>query len=146
VGSITHVPGCTHAKNAPDTDADPDSDPEERSCARRNGSPRQPKAGAQAAERTCIELQRAAIERREVAGDGQAEATAFTAMLAVLTAAALTAAPRLASAQQASGPGAAAKQPAEIIKTLEGQGYTNVHDVDWDDGAWECDDNFATGR
>jgi hypothetical protein len=86
------------------------------------------------------------MERRNEQEDVMRTHTAFTAMLAVLTAAALTAAPRLASAQQASGPGAAAKQPAEIIKTLEGQGYTNVHDVDWDDGAWEVEATAPGGK
>jgi hypothetical protein len=52
-----------------------------------------------------------------------------------------------ATAPATSGPARAAWQPARIVEHLQKQGYTNVHDVEWDDdGHWEVDAVNPAGR
>lgn len=70
------------------------------------------------------------------------------ALAATAAATVLLAASALAqtAAAPAPGPGSAAWQPARVIEHLQQAGYTNVHDVDWDDGAWEVDATNAAGR
>jgi hypothetical protein len=38
-----------------------------------------------------------------------------------------------------TGPQEAKVGAAEVIQRLEASGYGNVHDVEWDDGAWEIE-------
>ena len=43
-------------------------------------------------------------------------------------------------------PAEAAVQPDVLMRTLEGMGYTNVHDLEWDDGFWEVEAVSPQGR
>jgi hypothetical protein len=72
-----------------------------------------------------------------------------TRNLIAAAAAALVAggAPALAGSAlaQTAGP-PADPAAAEIVRTLEAQGYTNVHDVELDDGVWEADATAPDGK
>ena len=62
--------------------------------------------------------------------------------------AALLAASPLVFALPADAQGAAqsALSPAEIVKKVESEGYTNVHDVEFDDGRWELEATSPAGK
>lgn len=50
-----------------------------------------------------------------------------------------------ALAADAADPKAAGMSPAEIIRAVEGAGYTNIHDVEFDDGRWEMEATSPAG-
>jgi hypothetical protein len=43
-------------------------------------------------------------------------------------------------------PPANAKPLSEIIKSIEDQGYKNIEEVEFDDGAWEIEVHQASGK
>ena len=50
------------------------------------------------------------------------------------------------TAAQAQSPAAQATlSPAEIVKKVEAAGYTNVHDLEFDDGRWEVEATSPAG-
>lgn len=57
--------------------------------------------------------------------------------------AALLAGPALAQPDAAAGTSLTAEQ---VTAKLQAAGYTNVHDVEYDDGQWEADAVSADGR
>jgi hypothetical protein len=65
--------------------------------------------------------------------------TRHTALAAALLAG-IAAGPAIGRAQ-ATPPAA-----GDIVRSLEGRGYTNVHDAEWDDGHWEVDATNPSGK
>lgn len=56
-----------------------------------------------------------------------------------LAAAALSAALAGSAAAQGAAGDAAPLTAQQVTSKLEAAGYTGVHDLEWDDGAWEAD-------
>lgn len=67
-------------------------------------------------------------------------------MLPALAAGLLLAGVAGAQTAATAGPGGAAVQPAQIVERLQQAGYRDVHDVDWDDGAWELEATSPAGQ
>lgn len=63
--------------------------------------------------------------------------------LAIAGAALLLVAPITASAESMVPPGALS--PAEVVQKAEAAGYTNVNDIEFDDGRWEIEATSPAG-
>ena len=60
------------------------------------------------------------------------------------TAALVVAAP-LATARAQAGAAPGTLSPAEITRKVEAAGYTNIHDLEYDDGRWELEATSSAG-
>jgi hypothetical protein len=59
--------------------------------------------------------------------------------------AALVVAAPLATAQAQTGATPGTLSPAEVVRKVEAAGYTNIHDLEYDDGRWELEATSPAG-
>jgi hypothetical protein len=62
-----------------------------------------------------------------------------------IAAAALVVAAPLATARAQAGAAPGTLSPAEITRKVEAAGYTNIHDLEYDDGRWELEATSPAG-
>jgi len=67
----------------------------------------------------------------------------FKTMAAIAATVGVAAAPALAGDDD--GAAASGLSPAEIVRTVESAGYTNIHDMEFDDGRWEIEATSPAG-
>jgi hypothetical protein len=65
---------------------------------------------------------------------------------ALVGAALLVAGASPALGQAAAAPAAGTQLPADIVRSLEGRGYTALRDVELDDGVWEVEATSSAGK
>jgi hypothetical protein len=68
---------------------------------------------------------------------------ALTALAAAIV---LSAGIATATQPAPSAAATAAVQPPQVVERLQQKGYSDVHDVEWDDGAWEADATSPAGE
>jgi len=51
-----------------------------------------------------------------------------------------------ATASTATNPADVPVQPAAVVADLAGRGYSDIHDIEWDDGRWEVEAVSPQGK